>query len=145
MAEEYNYDEYNRLCGEQARLEEESYYYEQRISELESNLEQLKSARDIVADVKENIKDIKKEIKKFPDKELSEWQGYNFNELKDSSEEGYFKNYYEFYIDNIDDIQDSLNDEITSVQNEIWEKDGIWGDIKSALNSVWNEIRNFFN
>lgn len=41
MAEEYNYDEYNRFCGEQARLEDESYYYEQRISELESNLEQL--------------------------------------------------------------------------------------------------------
>ena len=24
MAEEYNYDEYNRLCGEQARLEEKA-------------------------------------------------------------------------------------------------------------------------
>lgn len=147
MAEEkeYDYSEYNSLCDSRESLEAQSDAYQNHINTLTANLEVLTASRDTLQSVKDNVKGIKSSINSAPDNSLSGWAGKNFEAVRIMSQEKDFATGYQSYIDRLDEVLDSLNNELTRVQNEIWEQEGFLGDIKSALNSLYNSIRNFFN
>lgn len=147
MAEEkeYDYSKYYGLCDDRDSLEAQSDAYQNHINTLTANLEVLKASRDTVQSVKDNVREIKNSIYWIPEDKITGWTGTNFEAVRVMSQETDFVTSYQSYIDRIDEVLDSLNNEVTRVQNEIWEQEGLWGDIKSALNSLYNSIRNFFN
>lgn len=147
MAEEkeYDYSEYNSLCDSRESLEAQSDAYQNHINTLTANLEVLTASRDTLQSVKNNVCEIKNGIYWTPDNTLVGWTGTKFESVRVRSQETDFITSYQSYIDRLDETLDSLNNEVTRVQNEIWEQEGFWGDVKSTLNNIYNSIRNFFN
>lgn len=136
-------EEYNELLREQEQTQSAYNSTEAKIEELEHILKRLKAAKTEISDMKRDYKDIKKSNKNIINEDY-EWTGSNYDEFlaKGSSLMDEDTYYYKHVLDH---VLDSLNDEITDIENKKNEQYGILGDLLSALNSIGNAIENFFN
>ena len=114
-----------------------------RIENYDSLLSRLRKTKEEISDLKANFKQIKKKDKNLR-KEKFDWKGYTYDNFKEKMEnvedanEKYFKN-------SLDHVLDSLNNEITRIQNERSYEKGLLGRLEATLNSLRNRIRNFWN
>jgi len=136
-------EEYNQLLRERDETQSAYDSTEAKIEELEYIIKRLKAAKADIVDMKNDYKLIKKANKAIINDDY-EWTGSNYDEFlsKGSSLMGEDTYYYKYVLDH---VLDSLNDEITDVENKKNDQYGILGDLLSALNSIGNAIENFFN
>lgn len=135
--------EYNRLVNRRAAKRREKAACEERIAKCDNLLARLRQVRNQVSNLKDDFKQTKKTDKKLS-KEKFDWKGYTYDTFKGKMD--VVKNENEsYYDDSLDHVLDSLNNEITRIQNQRNSEYGLLGDLASAINSLSNSIRNFFN
>ena len=114
------------------------------IERLEEKIERLKSARDAVSVKKEEIGTTISNMEgTIESMNYFTWCGSNRESfdgevIKALEECNAFKK-------DVDNIQDALNDEITRLENERYEHEGIIGQLKMVLNDLGNWLTNLLN
>lgn len=134
---------YNSLIRQKSNARAQYSSCEQRIEKCEYLLNRLKSAKEQIADQKSKFKEIKKSDEKIS-KEKGEWQGATYNSYEKKMDSLVQSNEH-YYKSHLDRILDSINDEITRIENKKMEEYGLLGKLGSWINSLSNEIENFFN
>lgn len=115
----------------------------ERIEEYEYLLRRLKSAKRSIVELKSNFKSNKKldnELKK----EKREWEGSTCKKFKTKMTNVVDAN-DSYYKGSIDHILDSLNNEITRIENKKYREYGLLGELSSWINSLSNKIENILN
>ncbi len=135
--------EYNRLCRQKRNAQSNYNSCASRIENCDYLLGRLRKAKESISDLKDTFKTIKKSDKKSLDGK-HEWKGSTYNALsgKVSSMNETNDSYYN---NSIDYVLDSINNEITRIENERMSEYGLLGELGSWINSLANKIENFFN
>lgn len=142
MAEK-DVNEYNRLVRQRRNARSQYNACSDRIENYDYLIRRLKSAKERVAEQKRTFNTINKEDKKIY-KEKYDWEGQKYNSFKIKGEVATDFN-DDYYKNTLDYVLDSINNEITRLQNERMEEYGLLGQLGSKINSLGTKIENFFN
>lgn len=135
--------EYNQLVSEKTSAESQYSACEGRIEDCEYLLRRLRAAKRSITELKGEFKTNKKLDKKLHE-ESHDWKGSTYNSFSSKMETLREEN-ENYYKHSIDHILDSLNNEITNVENRHMQEYGLLGQLGSWINSLANKIENFFN
>jgi len=109
----------------------------------QEKVERLKVTYQQVNDAYDRVKELQSEMKKMEDTG-EEWKGSKAdaysNYISDS-----FNSSYTNYKNRLDEIQDSINDELTKQENKVLSLEGDILGLRQAINSLWNKIQNWVN
>lgn len=135
--------EYNRLVNQKQTAQGQYNACANRIGDYDYLLRRLKQKKEWVADLKEAYKDHKKATQKIHDED-HDWKGSTYRSFsaKMDSVESADERYYKYTLDY---VLDSLNNEITRIENLRMNEYGLLGQLGSKINSLVNKIENFFN
>ncbi len=142
MAEK-DVNEYNRLVRQRRNARSQYNACSDRIENYDYLIRRLKSAKERVAEQKRTFNTINKEDKKIYKKKY-EWKGKNYDSFKIKGDVATDFN-DDYYKNTLDYVLDSINNEITRLQNERMEEYGLLGQLGSKINSLGTKIENFFN
>lgn len=135
--------EYNSLVNQKRSAQSKYNSSKRKIENYDDLLRRLRNAKNQIAELKGSFKDIKKSDKRITD-EKYKWKGSTYNDFKgkmasvNTCDENYYKN-------SADRVLDSLNNEITRIENLRMNEYGLLGRLGSTINSLANRIENFFN
>lgn len=140
--------EYNGLCNERSSASSQIDASEARIADYEAKIELLETAYSSVKTVKDNIEeqwraDVKKCYNDYND-DGYEWAGKAYDEVE-SEVSQFICWHFEDIIDNIDDVLDEINLEITRYENLIIEEEGILVGLRTWWNNLCTRIANYWN
>lgn len=110
---------------------------------IEKKIERLKVAYSKVHAAKENIGVLNSDVKKKGDK-IDEWIGQNFDEYG-SFVDGEFKSDYSIYNNELDEIQDEINREISRLQNQAAEYGTLIDQLWARICQLGRWIQDLFN
>ena len=112
------------------------------IQGLEKKIERLEGAKQKLQTYKLNIESEKFDITQKLS--CSSWKGSNKEEYEGIAEEQ-LKPCYQTYYDETDQAVDAIMDEITRLENQIYDQEGVIGWLKSQINSLGNYIETLLN
>lgn len=136
-------DEYNALVSELESVRSEYYAAQKRIDRYEGLLDRLKPIKTEVSKLKSSFNS----QVKTPDergKESNKWEGTQYEGFQYEVEDIEIEN-KEYYRGSLDHVLDSINDEITRLENLCLNEYGLLGKLGGMINSLANSIENFFN
>lgn len=134
--------EYDNLVRQKDSAQSQYNDCSSRIEECDYLLRRLRPAKDAIVDLKAAFKS-NKEVDNQIFKDKHAWEGSTYNSFQ--SRMSYALDTNDIYFSSIDHVLDSLNTEITRVENLRMKEYGILGEIGSWINSLANQIENFFN
>lgn len=137
--------DYDSLCSQRDSVRAEINTRNARVEDYNYLLRRLKPAKTTVSNLKSTFRtDVRNKDENLVDAKYS-WAGDRYESFlrNEAGEVTGFNDYYYNYC--IDHVLDSLNDEITRIENLILKEKGILGKLGAKLNSLLNEIENFFN
>lgn len=135
--------EYDRLVSQKSSAQSQYNACSSRIETCDYLLRRLRPAKESIVELKEAFKNNKKVDENLYD-EKHEWKGSTYNSFISKMSTLIEANDI-YYINSIDYVLDSLNDEITRIENQRMKDYGLLGKLGSWINSLSNEIENFFN
>ena len=134
------------LENQRSRNEGQQSDIQDDIDDIDERIDALKAAYKILDDEKEKARDYKKIVNGMPGVYSDMWRGEKANQVYDTCEnDGALSNTYKEYIDAIDSIEDSINDEITRLKNSRSDKWGILQGLIEAWRNLTNRIHNAVN
>ncbi len=110
---------------------------------LKAKIERLKKAKLELVSRKEEVRS-KKLYASLNHGSVSEWKGTKKDEYKSQVEEELLSGYGTYY-EQTDQALDEINNEVTRLENDIYEQEGIIGWLRSRVNSLANSIENLMN
>ena len=137
---------YSRKRQEQNKINQ----CENNIAQIERKIERLKNYKRKTEDYKSSIYRLFLEYSNnksniSSSKSISElWQGDKYNEVVLGDMEDLDSEIINFYR-KIDDLLDSVCDEINRLKGQVYEQQDIIGYIKNVIDDIGNEIEKFFN
>ena len=136
-------EEYNELCRRIEQKRKERIAAEARIKKYDELLDRLKPVKKEIASIKYTF-NYYVMVQDEYGKESSLWEGEQYQAFEREMDDvnGENKTYYHKSLDR---VLDSLNDEITRIENLRLQEYGLLGDLISAINWLGNKIENFFN
>lgn len=131
----------------------EKYCKEQEVDELESEntrireiISRLEAAKSIISTSDNDLRDYRSDLKDDYELYEADWKGTEFNKYKALIDDEIYSSLYKTYInDGVNQVLDDLCDLITAYENQIYENQGLIGRLKSAINSLVNEIEKLLN
>ena len=136
--------EYAGLEQQQKNTQKKINSCEDRIETLDDKIARLKKIKEEIADLKKNFRDDVYKEDKSERRAKVNTQGDEYTDLVNELQD--MENADDAYYDNtLDGVHDSINNEITRLENKRSEEYGILGDLYSWFNSLGNKIENFFN
>lgn len=135
--------EYDSLVNQKKSKQREYNDCEDRIDDCNAKLRRLRAAKESIADLKSDFKDNKKLDKKMK-KEERKWEG-STNDTFKSKMDVLIDTNDDYYKYSIDYTLDSINNEITRLENVKLSEKGLLGRLGASINSLANKIENFFN
>ena len=141
---EYNYNEYYSLCAQRDSAQASYNSTANRIDACKKKIERLKKTRTVLIQAKKDFSSVNNDDKMEFYKKRNIWKGQTFSDFESAGDDLISENNY-YYKHSLDATHDAINDEITRLQNQINNEYGLLGRLASAINSLKNEIRNFFN
>ena len=135
--------EYDNLVSQKRNAQSQYNSCSSRIENCDYLLRRLRPAKESIEELKSSFKSNKKLDKKLLD-EKRDWEGSTCNSFvsKMDAVVDDNENYYKYSIDH---ILDSINNEITRIENQRLQEYGLLGRLGSWINSLANKIENFFN
>lgn len=134
---------YNSLKSKKKNLKYQKSECENRIAENEYKIKRLKKAKKNVTELKTEYRNLKRNDNALKNRNAT-WKGSTLKKYKSEGEEVNTEN-GNYYKQGLDRVLDSLNNEITRLENENYNEKGFLGKIVSSINSLTNKIENFFN
>lgn len=152
MADQKDPAELARLQSQKRQLEEQERSCASTASDAKEKIKRLKKARDEIAECKSSIGSLAIGGYDMNDSAFSDPMGFstdrwdgdvrgNYETMRSDSLLESLSTYY----DRLDDIQDDMNNKIRDLQNSMYANEGIWGDIKTAINNIATKIQNWGN
>ena len=138
-----NNAEYDSLVRQKSSAQSQYNACSLRIENCDYLLRRLRLAKESIVELKEAFKSNKKLDKNLRE-ERRDWKGSTNNSFSTKMSTLVDVN-DSYYKDSIDHILDSLNNEITRIENQRMSEYGLLGRIGSWINSLANKIENFFN
>ena len=138
-----NNADYNSLVSQKASAQSQYNACSSRIEKCDYLLRRLQRAKESIVELKEAFKSNKK-LDKNLHEEKRDWKGSTYNSFSTKMSTLIDVN-DSYYKDSIDHILDSLNNEITRIENQRMSEYGLLGRLGSWINSLDNKIENFFN
>lgn len=136
-------EEYATLTQQISTAEQQYELCQFRIEKYDYLLGRLRHAKENITVIKHSFKLIVKSDKdKFNDKYC--WNGSTYSTFSSKINTIFYTN-EEYYKNSLDYALDSINNEITRIENERMKEYGILGELGSLINSLANKIENFFN
>lgn len=135
-------EEYDRLRDEERATKnslDDAYNDYERTQD---KISRLKSVRRVLYECCDSFKDVKKTVKRIV-RDDYDWKGVNYNLF--SSYSSSLQDANDDYYRNLDAARDSINDEITRLENETYHQEGLIGYLRALLNSLANKIQNVSN
>lgn len=135
--------EYDDLVSQKTKAQGQYKACEDRIDDYDYLLKRLRQKKEWVTSLKESYKVHKKTTAELHEED-HKWTGSTYNSFNrkmnavESADETYYK-------DSLDHVLDSINDEITRIENLKSEEKGLLGWLGARINSLANKIENFFN
>ena len=139
-------DEWGGLMSIQAQIsstESSISSEESKISDLEAKILRLKATKDSIALVKDDIKNSSSAQQNLSFL-MNGWQGEQANKVSKSLVDDFSTVYLDYY-GAVDALHDDINSELTRLENEKFQSEGILGGLRSLLNSLWSAFENAFN
>lgn len=143
MDKEKNQQEYNDLVREKRTTQSQYNACESRIENCDYLLRRLRSVKEVITQEKRNFAAVITKDNRTV-KEKYDFKGSNYDSFISKSSSMQLEN-TSYHKDSIDYVLDSLNNEITRIENQRLDEYGLLGKLGSALNSLANKIENFFN
>ena len=138
-----NNAEYDSLISQKSSAQSQYNACSLRIENCDYLLRRLRLTKESIVELKEAFKSNKKLDKNLRE-ERRDWKGSTNNSFSTKMSTLIDVN-DSYYKDSIDHILDSLNNEITRIENQRMSEYGLLGRIGSWINSLANKIENFFN
>ena len=138
-----NNAEYDSLVSQKSSAQSQYNACSLRIENCDYLLRRLRLAKESIVELKEAFKSNKKLDKNLRE-ERRDWKGSTNNSFSTKMSTLVDVN-DSYYKDSIDHILDSLNNEITRIENQRMSEYGLLGRIGSWINSLANKIENFCN
>lgn len=138
-----NNAEYDNLVSQKSSAQSQYNACSSRIENCDYLLRRLRSAKESIVELKEAFK-VNKKLDKNLHEEKHDWKGSTYSSFSSKMSSLIDVNDI-YYKDSIDHILDSLNDEITRIENQRMSEYGLLGRLGSWINSLANKIENFFN
>lgn len=135
--------EYDRLVSQKSNAQSQYDACSSRIENCDYLLRRLRKAKESIAELKESFKANKKLDKKLYE-ESPDWKGSTYASFSSKMSSLVIEN-DDYYKNSIDHVLDSLNNEITRMENQRMSEYGLLGRLGSWINSLANKIENFFN
>lgn len=135
--------EYNKLVNEKRNAQKQYNACKDRIEDCNYLIQRLKRAKSTLTEQKSNYKSIKQQDSATISKNYK-WEGTQYNRFKTLGNSLLDEDNY-YYKNEIDRVLDSINDEITRLENQQMKDYGVLGQLGSWINSLGNKIENFFN
>lgn len=135
--------EYDSLINQKSDLQSQYSEYQNQIENCEYLLRRLRRTKESVSEQKQLYRKLIREHNDIVG-DKHEWKGNTQTTFEKKLEDITDEN-ERYYNSSLDRILDSINDEITRIENKKMEAYGILGDIGSWINDITNEIENFFN
>lgn len=135
--------EYDALCAQRDNTQRQYNACADRIEDYEYLLNRLRPVKEILTSQKASFKSVRRADEDLLDG-ITGWEGQQYNDFLTKGEA--LKGENNYYLNHsLDHVLDSLNDEITRIENLKLNEYGLLGRLGSALNSLGNAIENFFN
>ena len=134
------------LENEKRKNEADQQVVKNQINDLDEHISRLRSAYDAIGESKHEIEYVQEAIACKARSYGGSWKGRKYDcFLMDCSNSGGLHAAYQFYINEVDWIQDSINEEIYRLECQKSEKYGILQGLVNAWNRVVTDIRNYWN
>ena len=134
--------EYNRLVNDKANAQYKLNNAIKQRDVIQYKIDRLKTAKAALAEEYSSFSDVKRTVKRDVQQKY-EWEGAQYDRFS-----GYgtaLVNAYQIYHANLDDARDEINLEISRLENQLYEQEGLMGQLRSLINSLVHRIENFFN
>lgn len=116
------------------------------IDNIDQKIKTLKDAYAEIDEAKETVKHEKRIVNSLPNFYGDSWKGKHADDIYEASEDGgLLSEAYKTYINALDAIEDSINDEICRLNDKKSEKWGILQGLVRSWNHLSTQIRNYFN
>lgn len=135
--------EYDNLVSQKRNAQSQYNSCSSRIENCDYLLRRLRPAKESIEELKSSFKSNKKLDKRLLD-EKREWEGSTCSSFI-SKMDAVVDDNENYYKHSIDHILDSINNEITRIENQRLQEYGLLGRLGSWINSLANKIENFFN
>ena len=135
-------EEYERLRDEERATQDSLDDAYNEYGSTQDKINRLKSVRRTLYECCDSFKDVKKNVKRLV-RDDYKWTGENYNLF--SSYSSSLRGANDDYYRNLDEARDSINDEITRLENEMYRQEGLIGHLRALLNSLANKIQNVSN
>lgn len=116
-----------------------------QVTSLNERIQRIEQIIDEFANFKNDLIDHRKDVKILANRDYAYWQGDLFDDYHHEIKDEVVNNSLKEYIRSIDDNLDNLNNEKMRLQNQVYDTQGIIGNIKSALNWLSTKIENLLN
>lgn len=138
-----NNAEYDNLISQKSSAQSQYNACSSRIEDCDYLLRRLRLAKESIVELKKDFRG-NKELDKNLHEEKHDWKGSTYNSFS-SKMSTLIDTNDSYYRDSIDHVLDSLNNEITQIENQRLGECGLLGKLGSLINSLANKIENFFN
>lgn len=138
----YDNASYEQLVCEKETAERNKAEAENTKRAIENKIDRLNTVKSTLAGLYESYSGINTSVKKVVDQDY-EWKGSNYDSFSNNGSllVSASKQYYK----NIDEARDSINSEITRLENEIHKQILLIGSLVALINTLASKIENFFN
>lgn len=138
--------ELQQAQNEKKGYENSKWNKEQKVKSNNSKIDKLKKAKSNLETQKKNAQTYQKNLKKYSENtdNMGDWYGVKCQNVKDVFNTELVPQ-YQNYVDRIDEVLDSICNEITRLENENWQLNGDILYICQAINSLLNKIETLCN
>lgn len=132
----------NELYYQQSQARQQMTSYESRQTDVKQKIQRLEAAKKSVESIKREVSEQKSNAARLS--HVERWEGETCRQYKETVRDSLLSGFRTYYND-VDDIRDDINTEITRLENESREIQGILGSVLNWLNDIGTAIDNFFN
>lgn len=116
-----------------------------QVTSLNERIQRIEEIIEEFANYKSDLIDHRNDVRIVSNRDYTYWQGDLFDDYHDQIKDELVNDSLKEYIRAIDDNLDNLNNEKMRLENEVYNTEGIIGNIKSALNWLGTKIENLLN
>lgn len=135
-------EEYNRLVSDKANAQNRYDNVIIKRNSISDRIERLHNAKRLLDDMYDEYYYVKKEVSKDINHKYN-WKGAKYNQFSGYGDA--LKNSNDAYYANLDNVRDDINLELSRLENQLYEQEGLLGQLKAFINSISHKIENFFN
>ena len=136
--------DYDDLVSQRNNTQAKYNACQRRINSIDAKLRRLRPVKQTLTEKKASFRTLKKEDEQTVNGKYS-WKGNTYEKTFKTKGEEMVREDQSFIDGPLDLMLDSINNEITRLENERMNEFGLLGRLGSALNSLKNKIENFFN